>query len=107
MAKQLAKAATPQCFGFFRCRVDSCKVNFHVVRPALQNSMCLLCIFLLIGSSIDATFCGIFVCGPLQFKCQFLNSMGHIFCVFHGAAVGKISYKLVFQRINYEGNMFF
>ena len=26
--------------------------------------------FLLIRSSIDPTFCGIFVCGPLQFKCQ-------------------------------------
>ena len=29
------------------------------------------CIFLLIKYSIDPTFCGIFVCGPLQFKCQF------------------------------------
>ena len=48
-----------------------CKVNFHVVWSALQNSMCLLCIFWLIGSSLDPTFCGIFVCtrvcGPLQF----------------------------------------
>ena len=29
------------------------------------------CIFLLIKYSIDPTFCGIFVCGPLQFKFQF------------------------------------
>ena len=29
------------------------------------------CIFLLVRSFIDPTFCGIFVCGPLQYKCQF------------------------------------
>ena len=29
------------------------------------------CICLLIGFSIDPTFCGKFVCGPLRFKCQF------------------------------------
>ena len=37
-----------------------CKVNFHVVRSALQNSMFLLCTFLQIRSSIDPTFCGIY-----------------------------------------------
>ena len=26
--------------------------------------------FLLIRSSIDPAFCGMFVCGPLQFKCS-------------------------------------
>ena len=45
----------------------SCKVNFHEVRPALQNSVCLLCILLPFRSSpVDPTFCGIFVYGPLQ-----------------------------------------
>ena len=29
------------------------------------------CIFLLVRSFIDPTFCGIFACGPLQYKCQF------------------------------------
>ena len=29
--------------------------------------------FLLIRSSIDPTFCGIFVWGPMQFKCQFIT----------------------------------
>ena len=58
--------------GSFGVVLMSCKVNFHVVWSALQNSMCLLCIFCrLIGSSLDPTFCGIFVCarvcGPLQF----------------------------------------
>ena len=43
-----------------------CKVNFHVVQ-ALQISLFLLGIFLLIRSSMDPAFCGIFVCGPLQF----------------------------------------
>lgn len=84
-----------------------CKVKFHVVRSALQISICLLGIFLLIRPSLDPTFCGILVYSPLQFKCQFLTSMGHNFCVFHCAAVGKISYKLIFQRVNYEGNTFF
>ena len=28
------------------------------------------CIFLLVRSFIDPTFCGIFVCGPWMFKCQ-------------------------------------
>ena len=28
------------------------------------------CIFLLLRSFMDSTFCGIFFCGPLKFKCQ-------------------------------------
>ena len=36
------------------------------VRLALQISMCLLDIFLLIRSSIHPMFCGIYVSGPLQ-----------------------------------------
>ena len=32
------------------------------------------CLFLLVRSFIDPTFCGIFVCGPLQFKCPFLSA---------------------------------
>ena len=32
------------------------------------------CIFLPVRSSIDPTFCGKFVSGPLQFKCQFITS---------------------------------
>ena len=35
MAKQLSTATAPLCFGFFRCALMSCKVNFHVVRSAL------------------------------------------------------------------------
>ena len=80
----------------------SCKANFHVVRSALKNSMCLLCIFSLIRSSIDPTFCGIFVCGPLQFSgkknaraCHIrwhnLVLKNSIFCIFDGinAIAGK------------------
>ena len=44
-------------------------LNFHVIRSALQNSVCLLSVYFLY---IDPTFCGIFVCGSLQFKCQFI-----------------------------------
>ena len=36
------------------------------------------CVFLLIRSSIDLTFCGIFVCSPLQFKCQFISYFGAV-----------------------------
>ena len=36
-------------------------------------------IFLLARSFIDPTFCGIFVCGPLQFKCPLL----HVMCPQH------------------------
>ena len=43
----------------------SFKVNFHVVRSALQIAMCLVGIFLLIRSYLDPSFSGIFVCGPL------------------------------------------
>ena len=32
------------------------------------------CLFLQVKSFIDPTFCGIFVCGPLQFKCPFLSA---------------------------------
>ena len=52
-----------------------CKVNFHVERSALQNSMCLLCSFYSSGLLSDPTFCGIFVCSPLQFKCQFMKTL--------------------------------
>ena len=33
--KQLSLATIPLCFEFFRCRVDVCKVDFHVLRSAL------------------------------------------------------------------------
>ena len=36
MEKELSTAATPLSFGFYRCRVMSCKANFYVVRSALQ-----------------------------------------------------------------------
>ena len=52
-----------------------CKVSLHVVRSALQNSMCLLCSFYSSGLLSDPTFCGIFVCSPLQFKCQFVRTL--------------------------------
>ena len=44
----------------------SCKVNFHLVRLALHSLMCLLITFLLIRSSSDPTFVGIFVCSPIK-----------------------------------------
>ena len=36
--------------------------------------------FLLVRSSIDPTFYSIFVCGPLQFKCQFITENIISFC---------------------------
>ena len=45
----------------------SCIVNFHVVRFNVSTQ----CIFLLLRSFIDPKICGIFVFGPLHFKCQF------------------------------------
>ena len=53
--------------GSFGVVLMSCKVNFHEVRSALQNSVCLLFILLPIRCSpVDPTFCGIFVYGPWQ-----------------------------------------
>ena len=40
---------------FFWCRVDVLHVSFHIIGSALQNSICLLCIVLLISSSLDPT----------------------------------------------------
>ena len=55
-----------------------CKVKFHVVRSALQISICLLGIFLLIRSSLDPTFFGIFVCYALKWKVHlmFIYALG-------------------------------
>ena len=49
----------------------SCRVNFHVVRRALQYSACRFCnVYVLVIFAdhifIDPTFFDIFVCGPLQ-----------------------------------------
>ena len=41
-------------------------ISFAEFRVSTQG------IYLLVRSFIDLTFCGIFVCGPLQFKCQFV-----------------------------------
>ena len=73
MAKQLSSARSPLCFGFFRCHVDVLQSKFSrsTISFAEFSVSTKLYISLLIGSSIDPTFCGIFVCGPLQFKCQF------------------------------------
>jgi len=54
----------------------SCKVNFHVVWSALQNLMCPLGIFGLINSSLDPTFCSIFVCSLLQLMFSKLDRSG-------------------------------
>ena len=45
-----------------------CKVNFHVVRSAFQNSMSVYFVYVsfLIRSSQAPTFCGIFAGGRLQ-----------------------------------------
>ena len=67
------KEPKTEVFGSFGVVLMSCIVNFHVVRSVLQNSVCLLSIFLLLRSFVDPKFCGIFVCGPLQFKCQFIT----------------------------------
>ena len=39
MAKQLSTATTPLCLGSFGVVLMSCKVDFHIVRSALQNSI--------------------------------------------------------------------
>ena len=57
MGKQLQPCSVLGSFGVV---LLSCVANFHVVRSALQNSMRLLCIFLLIRSSLDPRFYGIF-----------------------------------------------
>ena len=48
----------------------SCRVNFHLVRSALQYSACgnFICLLFIFADQvfIDPTFSGIFVCGPLQ-----------------------------------------
>ena len=44
-------------------------MNTHIFLVDTLNSST-QCIFLLVRSFIDPTFCGIFFCGPLQFKCQ-------------------------------------
>ena len=41
-----------------------------------ENSICLLCVFLHIRSSVDPTFCGIFVCGSLQLKFTYFGAVG-------------------------------
>ena len=72
-----------------------CKVNFHVVRSALQNSMFLLCMFLQIRSSIDPTFCGIYkghVRGSKKRKIQGYKNFSrlNVACVAGGCpGVGK------------------
>ena len=72
MAKQLSTATTPRCFGFFRYRVNVLQSDFSRSTISFTEFIeSTQCIFLLIRSSIDPTFCGIFVCSPLQFKCQF------------------------------------
>ena len=35
----------PSGFGFFGVVLMSCKVNFHIVRLALQNAVCLLSVY--------------------------------------------------------------
>ena len=52
----------------------SCKVNFHVVYTIsfAEFSVSARCIFLLVRSFIDPTFCGIFVCGPCSFNVNLL-----------------------------------
>ena len=56
---------------FFRCRVDVLQSLFSRSTISFAEfSVSTQCIFLLIRSFIDPTFCVIFVCGPLQFKCQ-------------------------------------
>ena len=47
--------------GSFDVVLVPCKVNFHLVRSTLQNSMCLL---FADQFFIDLTFCGIFVGDP-------------------------------------------
>ena len=56
---------SPALFWVLWCRVDECRVNFHVVRSALQYFACRIlnvstCYF------IDPTFFGRFVCCPVQ-----------------------------------------
>ena len=64
-----------------KCHVDVSQTKYRMDKTNLGNmgntisfaefSVSTQCIFLLVRSFIDLTFCGIFVRGPLQFKCQF------------------------------------
>ena len=66
---------TGRCFWFFRCRVDVLQSWFsRSTISFVKFSVSTQCLFLLVGSFIDPTFCDIFVCGPLQFKCPFLSA---------------------------------
>ena len=61
-------------FWFFRCRVDVLHSQFSRSTISFTEfSVSARCIFLLLSSFIDPKFCGIFVFGPLQFKCQFIT----------------------------------
>ena len=71
-ARQLSTATTPLCFGSFSVVLMSYKLIFPLSKISFAEfSVSTQCIFLLVRSFIDPTFCGIFVCGPLQYKCQF------------------------------------
>ena len=74
----MARNSCPQLqprsvLGSFDVVLVPCKVNFHLVRSTLQNSM-----YLLFADQffIDLTLCGIFVCDPSQF----LKSPSSIAC---------------------------
>ena len=71
----------------------SCRVNFHVVRSALQYSACRIsCVYIIIIFAdqvfIDPTFFGIFVCGPLQ-------SFEVNFCIIRNMVLNQIGYKFL------------
>ena len=66
---------TGRGFWFFRCRVDVLQSWFPRNTISFAKfSVSTQCLFLLVRSFVDLTFCGIFVCGPLQFKCPFLSA---------------------------------
>ena len=73
-AKQLSTTTTLLCFGSFRCRVWCLAKLILTLYDPLCKIECVYFVVLLNMSSVDPTFCGIFVCGPLQFKCVFLTS---------------------------------
>lgn len=95
MAKLSCLRIQPRSFlGSIGVLLMSWKVNFQVVRTASQNS---IGIFLLIMSSLDQTFCGLFVvvlcCGPVNV---------HLNLKIHKESILSVSYKrniVLVQRI--------
>ena len=56
----------PRCFGFYRCHVDVLQSQFSRNTISFAEFNVSTWYFFFIRFSLDPTFCGILVCGPLQ-----------------------------------------